>query len=244
MNEFDKLRKLWPNRQIFQGSAWAYIRYCESRRLPWEGFEKPLWKAFLRELNLKEASVLDIGSGTGRLVDLLIEERAKPENIFILEPNPILVNFLFERKLGVGCIRDSSCNLDNPVAQHLEADLVTANMVVNHLPTTDFDKLVKDIAGVLKLDGIFAYMVPNPYWKEMRYSLDKSDNSSVVVEDAPWGGLVEYHHKSEAYQRKILENSGFKPLFYFGGYDDTYHTLDGPKRMLVVAQKIKTVQEE
>lgn len=236
MNEFDALRKLWPNRKIFQGSACAYIRYCESWQLHWEAFEKPIWEALFQDLNLKEACVLDIGSGTEKLVDLLIEKGAVPENIFVLEPNPILAGFLFNRQLGVWCIKDGVCNLDSFVVQNL-ADMVTANMVMNHLSTPDFNKLVGDIAGVLKPDGVFAYTVPNPYRKQEKHGFKNNDDFGIAVEEAPWGGLVEYHHRSEEYQRKKLEKVSLRPSFYFGGYDDTRHMHIGPKRMMVVAQK-------
>jgi SAM-dependent methyltransferase len=242
MSEFDKLRKLWPERQIFQGSARAYIRYCERWQPSWDCFEKPMWKSYFQNLNFNGAWLLDIGSGTGKLVDLLMEEGANPKDILALEPNPILVDFLYKRNLGVGCIRDDSYNLDIPILQNNEIDLITANMVTNHLSTPEFDKLIQDASGVLKLDGVLAYMVPNPYRKEEKYCMGKDDNFTVVEENAPWGGLVEYHHRSEAYEREVLEKYGFDSDVYFGGFDDTYHTMDGPKRMLVVAQKIKAEQ--
>lgn len=240
MNEFDKIRELWPGRQIFQGAARSYIRYSEKEHTPWERFEKPLWKGIFQELGVKEAVVLDIGSGPGKLVDLLIEEGTKPENIFALEPNSILIDFLYGRGLGINCIIDSSHNLDNPIMQNHEFDLVCANMVVNHLSNADFDKLVKDSSGTLGLKGFLIYTTPNPCRKEAKYGLDGVDNSTVIIENAPWGGLVEYHHRSIDYQRKILENLGFNPYFYFDGYDDTFHTMDGPKRMMVVAQNMLT----
>ena len=237
MNEFDKLRQLWPDRQIFQGSAGAYIRYCESWQLHWEGFEKPLWTDLFQNLNLKEACVVDMGSGTGKLVDTLIENGAKPENIFALEPNPILIEYLFNRQLGIGCIRDSAYNLKNPIAQKLEADMITANMVMNHLTTPDFNELVSDINGVLKQDGLLVYTVPNPYRKQQKHSFEDNDNFGVAIENAPWGGLVEYHHRTEDYQKNVLNDAGFNQSFTFGSYDETHHMHIGPMRMMVIAQK-------
>lgn len=243
MNEFDILKKYWPEREIFQGSARAYIRYNERWQLPWNGFEKPLWEDLFGRLELKDAIILDVGTGTGKLVELMLEHKATNSNIFALEPNPIMLNYLSEKNLGIGCIADTGYSLDSWVIQQIGLDLITANMVANHLSTTEYNKLIKDAATALLLNGVLAYTVPDPDRKMKRYHLDENDNEKIMVEDAPWGGLVEYHHRSKEYQKQILIASGFEPKLIFGGYDDTWHTHDGPKRMLVVARKKKNVYE-
>lgn len=244
-------------KDIFQGSVSAFIKYNERPQVSWEYLEKPMWELILKRFkrsNLSKAVIFDIGSGTGNSIDMLFDAGADPRQIFALEPNPVLAALLSNKyhDREVGCIVDSSHNMGDDILQHGEYDLVTANMVVNHLTTSEYEDLVKCVKGMLMLGGIFIYTTPFPEEKAKKHSFDCSDNSVVVDELAPWGGMVKYHHRSEEYQVGLLEANGFEVERYFWGYDDFLTSFDiergenalgkslkGPKRLLVLAQKIK-----
>jgi len=242
----------FPSIDIFQGSSAAdYIRYCSKPSPPWEYLEKPMWMAILSEkFDISNAAIFDVGSGAGKLINLLVEAGANPENMLALEPNSELADYLRQER-NILCIKDSSHNLNSWVLQHQEWDLVTANMVVNHLTTPDYDNFVKYVKGMLMLDGIFIYTTPFPEEKAKKYNFDISDNSVIVEEDAPWGGKVKYHHRSEDYQVQVLQENGFKVERYFWGYESfidekiirsgeimTGKNLRGPKRLMFLARKI------
>jgi hypothetical protein len=94
--------------------------------------------------------------------------------------------------------------------------------------------------------------VPSPEEKSKKHGFDYADNTIVVEEKAPWGGMVKYHHRSEEYQRKILRKNGFSVDTIVWGYEDfvdekrlkigeqeTGRNLHGYKRMMFFARKIK-----
>ncbi len=193
---------------------------------------------------------MDVGSGPGKLIDLLLEAGISCEHILAMEPNPILIQYLLDRNLGIGCMKDSAAELGHELLQHNELDLITANMVVNHLTTAQFCSLISNASGALRPKGLLAYTIPHPGEKAKKYRVDQRRNEAVFEEDAPWGGRVQYYHRSERFQRSLLTQHGFLVTTIEWGYASTIseHMLaeyDGyfykdkmkPKRLLVVAEK-------
>jgi hypothetical protein len=70
--ELDLVDKLWPGRGIFQGGARSYINYCEATPFAWNCYEKPLWLALLALVNLSDRYILDVGAGSGKLIETMI----------------------------------------------------------------------------------------------------------------------------------------------------------------------------
>ncbi len=56
--DLEKVEKYWPDRGIFQGSARAYIRFCEQPQPTWDCLEKPLWQLFFSIINNKRFTCL------------------------------------------------------------------------------------------------------------------------------------------------------------------------------------------
>jgi 2-polyprenyl-3-methyl-5-hydroxy-6-metoxy-1,4-benzoquinol methylase len=236
--ELDRLDQLWPNRGIFQGAATAYMRWCEQPLSPCGYLEHELWQSLLRQLDhLPLAHILDVGSGAGIFLQLLIACGANPKNILALEPNPILAQHLRDKNLGVGCIRAESAELNFPLLRLAEIDIITANMLVNHLPTAAYLDFVTQASEIILPGGILAYTVPEPHRKAAKHGLSYMDNEAVAEEEAPWGGLVRYFHRPVRFQRQALAKSGFRVTSWYGGFDETYHLHDGPKRLMIIARK-------
>lgn len=250
MNDLEMVQKYWPDRGIFQGSARAYIRFCEQPQPTWDDLEKPLWQLFFQSLTTTDLLVLDVGTGPGKLIDVLLEAGILPEHILAMEPNPILIEYLLNRKLGIGCMKDSAVELGHELLQHAEIDLITANMVVNHLTTEQFCEFIANARGALRAKGILAYTIPHPGSKAQKYHIDHRKKEALFEEDAPWGGRVYYYHRSEEYQRHLLQQYGFSVITIEWGYasatpENIVTEYDGyfykdklkPKRLLVIAEK-------
>jgi cyclopropane fatty-acyl-phospholipid synthase-like methyltransferase len=204
-------------------------------------------KTFYR--GLKKSWVLDVGTGTGKLVDVLVTAGVNSNQIITVEPNRELIRH-FSKEHKVGCILASSDELNHWLFQG-EYDLITANMVVNHMNTESYDNFVKYSHGVLMPHGYLLYTVPSPREKARKHSFNYHDNNHVVEEKAPWGGTVDYHHRSEKYQMDVLRKNGFDPLMIVWGYKDfldknqlkfyerEFHKkLTGIKRVMFLARKV------
>lgn len=236
---------------IFLGSsATSYIDYYCRPRPEWEYLEKPMWEIILEKLNVSQAVVLDVGTGTGKLYDLLVQAGANPDKVFAVEPNSELANYLFFKR-HIKCIKDSTHHLNNITLQQGEFDLLTANMVLNHLTTDEYDDFIQYTKGILMADGLLIYTTPFPKEKSEKHKFDYTDNHIMVEEKAPWGGMVKYYHRSEEYQVEVLERNGFEAKRIFWGYENfiskrviedgeraTGKSLRGPKRLMFWARKI------
>lgn len=249
-DRYDLLHRAWPDRDLFQGAATAYIRFSESKPPSWEHLEEPMWRDFfeLPGLNLQNLWILDVESGAGKVVDLAIELGVNKEQIFSFEPNPIMADYLFNK--GLQTIKDQASNLDNPIMQNEEFDLIAANMVLNHFPTDEFVGFIQNTYGILKKGGGLVYTVPHPGGKARKHGFDYDNNSTVIEEEAPWGGFTQYNHRSVEFQAKTLEEYGYDVVLREIGYSDSCTThqvaalelklqkpLEGPKRIMIVGTK-------
>jgi SAM-dependent methyltransferase len=211
-NFFEFLSKVWPERESFQGSARAYISFCESSPESWEYLEAPMWMEFFTDyLLMNEAIILDLGAGCGKLTELAIKAGTEPKNIFALEPNSILLRALFDKSLGVGCIQAGSDELGDDILKNIGFNLIMSNMVASHLTTEQFNNFILKSADILSPGGVLAYSTPNPVAKAQKFKCGIEDNFYIGVEEAPWGGLTPYHHRSISYQMKAMRSAGFKP---------------------------------
>lgn len=179
-----------------------------------------MWMVILSKyLDMPNVQGLDVGTGAGRFYELLLNYGAKKENILALEPNLILANYLHTKK-HIPCILGGTDDMGHNLLQNREFNLVTANMVINHLTTEQFGDFVTFCNGVLMKGGVLIYTIPYPERKAKKYGFDCSDNSVVINEPAPWGGKVRYHHRSEEFQVENLEHNGFEVKRIHFGYEN------------------------
>ena len=243
-----QVEKFWPDRGIFQGAARAYIRFCETNPPSWLYLEKLIWSKFLSSCtSLDTQKLIDIGAGAGKLTHLLSEHGVNTDQLFALEPNPILAVHL--RKQGFLVVENTIQSSENPISNSSEFDLLTANMVINHLSDNQFTETSRINWDILKLGGMFAYTIPYPEGKARKYGL-KIDSPWKVDEPAPWGGNVQYNHRSTTLNKEILESVGFSVSaknYGFHSFNTTHmvsaiashlnKTITDPCRTLIIAKK-------
>jgi len=110
-------------------------------------------ESLLTEIDLHNLSVLDFGSGTGALTELV---SPKVTNIVALDPSPKMINFLNAKTLdNVTCISDflSKQLIENNALLKQKFDLIIASSVCSFLP--DYNSTLPLIRSMLKPNGIF-----------------------------------------------------------------------------------------
>lgn len=209
-----------------------------------------MWTLVVNKLlDLSNVYVLDVGAGTGKLYDLITKLGANPENILALEPNADLAYLLSNKKIPT--ILGNTDDLHHDLLQKGEIGLLTANMVVNHLTTEEYCRFIQFSKDVLGVNGVLIYTIPFPEGKGNKHKIDISDDNVVVEENAPWGGKVKYHHRSDAYQVKILQENGFAVDRFLFGYESFVSdniiragervrnkSLRGYKREMFIAKRV------
>ncbi len=247
-SRLEKLKYLWPDRDIFQGSARTYIRFSEKHNLPWNNLEKWLWVYTFRGFN-SQTKFLDFGAGAGKLTRIAAMTTINPKNIVALEPNPILRGHIRD-KFPFASTLETATNLSSQLKDHGgKRHLIAANMVFNHIDHESLVPTLVELYGALNPSGYLAMVIPHPEHKAWKFGRENRD-TWAEEEEAPWGGYTEYHHRSLDMYQKILEGLGFQSLGSIEwGYPDTMYgheidpyeekpgSLRDPRRLLIIARK-------
>lgn len=213
LTDSEKMRNWWPNAKPFDGSATLYWRFdYEGRNQSWENSERPLWDKFARQIDgTKIESIIDFGAGHGKLSKYLVGKRVvKEENITCIEPNAVLVSRIRESLPQARILLGDVSIIRNTVEEFGKPDLIMANMVLNHIITSDYVKLLELVGELLNPQGIFAYVIPNPTLEELGTDLVENRNQRVLEKRAPWGGTTDYHHRSSQFQLLHMKKVGLK----------------------------------
>lgn len=197
----------------------CYIDYCKKPNRAWDLLEKPMWRMILGTYGgLSKGTVLDLGAGTGKLCEVLIENGVSVEKLVTLEPNRRLCMELKYKGIVLNVI-GSTLDLKHRFFKNIGFDMITANMVVNHLTTPEYIDFVKKTRNIIFEGGSLIYTVPCPTSKAIKHGFYYTDNKKVVSEKAPWGGEVKYHHRSMEFQEEILKKNGFETNCILAGYE-------------------------
>ena len=111
------------------------------------------YKALSAEINLNNLSVLDFGSGTGELTEIV---SLKVKNIVALDPSPKMIDLLNAKNLkNVLSITDflSKQLIDNNQLLNQKFDLILASSVCSFL--SNYFSTLNLLKSMLKPDGVF-----------------------------------------------------------------------------------------
>ena len=106
---------------------------------------KPLARQMTRDLNKNSGQVVELGAGTGRISRAILEAGVPPENLTLLEMNPVFCAALKREFPDVSVV--------NRMAQDLpELGLTNVNTVISGLPLLNMSNSTQNaiVAGVFK----------------------------------------------------------------------------------------------
>jgi SAM-dependent methyltransferase len=215
----------------------------------WDLVEKKVWKEWLADNLHPGCRVLDMGSGAGKMVDLMLSLGVAGEQLVGLDLNRRLIGWSKEWWPEVQFIHGDCTTVDLSIESGF--DLVVSHMLVNHLEDPEFDATVAAVSRILRPEGKFVYMAPDPVSKATSLKIPDGQAGMWKDELAPWGGEVRYHHRTVQHQvdrlGKYFGNVGYKRVSYADVAENTVHLLnvlrnkgsdpETKKRLFVVAQK-------
>lgn len=167
----------------------------------------------LVELLKPEATILDIGCGSGIPIDKYLVDRGfKVLGIDISEKQIELAKQNVPQAIykvkGMEDLKDGE----------YQVDAVVSFYAIFHIPKEQHQDLVKKISSFLTKNGLILVTMGSGEWEG--------------IEDDFHGGKMYWSHYGPEKNRKIVESCGFKMLL------DEIDTSGGEKHQVILAQKI------
>ncbi len=126
----------------------AYLRTAD--RLP----HRTEGEAVLVEEVPKDASrILDLGSGDGRLLELLLTRCPEARGVALDFSHPMLERL--RERFGDGRVEVVEHNLEEPLPALGTFDVVASSFAVHHLPHPRKEALYREVWGLLNPGGVF-----------------------------------------------------------------------------------------
>lgn len=109
----------------------------------------------LEEVPKEAARILDLGSGDGRLLGLLLLACPDARGVAV-EFSPLMLERLRERFGGDGRVRVVDHDLERPLPSLGTFDVVASSFAIHHLPHPRKQELYQEVWAVLEPGGVFS----------------------------------------------------------------------------------------
>lgn len=122
--------------------------------------EMRILEGWLANIHIKNKIVLDLGTGTGRIVDTLLKQ--EPKKIYALDQSKAMLDYLtqiFKTQIEKQTVETINSSSDDISLKSNSLDLVTAFHLFKHLP--NITPTVTQIRKVLKPGGYFIFDILN-----------------------------------------------------------------------------------
>ena len=100
-------------------------------------------------------TVLDLGTGDGRLAALVLEERPSVEEVLAVDCSPPMLERARARFAGDPRVRVDTWDLRDPISSFGAFDLVVSGFAIHHLEDGRKQELYREVAGLLRPGGSF-----------------------------------------------------------------------------------------
>ena len=214
----------------------------------WHYIERPaLDRAIPDSAYTDETTVLDIGSGPGRIVGYHIDRGVAEVNITGVEPQAKHVAVGQKIFPHVRFIHDK---IQNTVLEPEAFDIVTAQLSLRYLSNTELTDTCQRVATTLRPGGLFFLLDAHPsnHVVTKHHGLQNYFDEGVRYVDTPWKEPESYYYRTLAtYVNTVVDSglnvarldecpiadSGWRPEFK----EDLAHYSISPARFAVLASK-------
>lgn len=173
----------------------------------WKFIEKPaLDRAIPGEAYTPFTRILDIGSGSGRIIDYHVRRGGLQENIAGIDPHEESVQRTRRLFPGANFVIQRAQDIDLGTESF---DIVTAQLSLRYLDNKELATVARRVARALGNRGLFLLLDVHP----ARYGFD--DGFENYFEEGlrevatPWGGSEQYYYRTMATYAQTLIDAGF-----------------------------------
>ncbi len=198
--------------QLYDQQAVQYKEFADNS-FSWRHIEQRALVRYLSGRINDQTRILDIGVGTGRVIQTLVELGASEENITGIDVSQELLSDALNKYPHAQLIRASSTNLPLKDEQY---DVVTSNMVFQYLDNKMLTESIGEIYRVLVPNGLLCFVEPHPLHNDA--AIKGENNNKWLTQTTPWGELVHTFNRDPWDLMDILELGGFN-------WVDGYETL-------------------
>lgn len=184
----------------------SFARFA-SESYSWKFIEKPaLDRAIPGEMYTLSTRILDIGSGSGRVVDYHIQRGALQENIAGIDPSEENIQIARQLFPRVNFIIGRAQGIDFGVESF---DVVTAQFSLRYFDNNELAALTSKVARALGSTGIFLMLDAHPVRCGISDGLKHYFREGRRTVATPWGGEETYFYRTLATYAQALINAGF-----------------------------------
>lgn len=137
--------------------AMFYSKYRFQKGLSWVSRDEfNVLNNYLGGTNLGGKVFIDLGSGTGRIINILLKQN--PGKIYAVDESKAMLNELkknYPKEVRLRKIQQIITSADDTSLKGASADLITAFHLVKHLP--DIAPTLKEVSRLLKNQGNFIF---------------------------------------------------------------------------------------
>lgn len=163
----------------------------------------------LRDSNLTDRPVIDLGSGSGVVSDYLVEKGVKHIRAVDITPEFCkMISSKYKEKIDVDC-EDMISYLERTKSESIGAYI--ANYSIIHIPDEEIDSLFKNIQRTLDSGGLFLMSCQKGTFKGMEQEPYQQQKDKRIQTDEKLELYMNYFLEEELKDR--IENVGLKLLF-------------------------------
>ena len=188
----------------YSGEGDRFADFAESS-FSWLHIEKPCYERLLKARLLKDSRVLDVGSGSGRILRFLIEAGVSASGLTALDINPCVHNLSSEVHPDITALH---ADISEAILPGGSFDLVMSHMVFLYLGPQDLQRAFAKCYSALQSGGLLCFQVPHPFKVAVEPSCYLKREWRKV--ETPWGDCIpQFTHTCSDYCNFVI-SAGFR----------------------------------
>ncbi|MBI1856718.1 class I SAM-dependent methyltransferase [Candidatus Saccharibacteria bacterium] len=185
----------------------AYAAFAEGS-YSWRFIERPaLDRAIPASAYSDSTKILDIGSGSGRVIGYHIARGAVEANVTGVDPDHKSVELSSNRFPQARFIEQKIQDIE---LEDASLDIVSAQLSLRYLDNTELATLCGKVALALRGDGMFFLLDVHPTRYGVSDGFDKYFQEGLREVDTPWGGSETYFYRTLGTYVTTLSKAGLR----------------------------------